>query len=94
MVLLEYPTRMVVTEIKNGKDSEHLRLHPGKWFIVSTRETDGAAWSFAYQIQIGRRVAFRPRGHFQGRSQGLDVVARYVGPTSNCGTDVPQKGSK
>jgi len=64
--------------VKNRREAEYLEAHPNEWFTVTTCETLDAAWSFAHQISIGRRAAFRPKGKFEGRSSGLDVLGRYL----------------
>ena len=66
--------------VKHKEEAAFLVAHPGEWFKVTTRETIDAAASFGHQISIGRKRAFRPPGHFEGRTHGLDVMGRYVGP--------------
>lgn len=68
---------------------EHLKQHPGAWFKVRTAPTDAAAWAAAYQINTGRRAAFRPASEFEAYTSGPDVMARYIGPETT-----PQDGTK
>ena len=95
MIALERGTpRTGGAEIRHVAEADFLTQHPNEWFVVSTRSTIAAAWVFAHEIRIGKKKSYRPRGEFEASAHALDVLARYVGPTSNGGTDVPQKGSK
>jgi hypothetical protein len=60
---------------------EHLKAHPREWVKVRTAPSDAAAWSAAYQINTGRRAAFRPAEDFEAYTAGPDVMARYIGKT-------------
>lgn len=73
------PARIPAGRVKHLEAAGELRARPGQWLRLTTASSENAAWSFAHQITIGRRAAFRPAGDFEGASSGREVMARYVG---------------
>ena len=74
--------------IVNLAEAAEMQLNPSQWIELADKDTPEAAWSMAHQITYGRRAAFRPRGAFEGKTEGNVVFARYVGDgTENSAED-------
>lgn len=78
-----YEYRSAPTKIKYLDIAEHMRQNPGTWIKVRTAPTLNAASAASQQIKNGVRAAFRPAGAFDSYTQGLDVIAAYVGGGAN-----------
>jgi hypothetical protein len=78
----------VSINIVNLSEAAEMQLNPGMWIDLGEKETPEAAWSFAHQITIGRRAAFRPRGTFEGKVDGNLVSARYIGDGAEDSLDI------
>jgi hypothetical protein len=61
------------------KEAEALKARPGEWARITTKPSLNAARTMGSNIAGGILKAFRPPKHFEARSRGLDVWARYVG---------------
>jgi hypothetical protein len=48
--------------------------------IAGEFETADSAKSFAWRVNHGRSVAFRPAGHYLARTEGNRVGVTYLGP--------------
>lgn len=62
-------------------EAAELKARPGQWARVATKQTTSSAGTLASRIKEGQIRAFIPAGHFQAVIRGMDVWARYVGPT-------------
>lgn len=67
------------TRIKWIEEAMQARANPGEWFFLTERDTYDATWSFAHQIVIGRKAAFRPAGSFEAVARDRKVIIRFVG---------------
>ena len=61
--------------------AEALKKNPGEWALVmeGLTQTRTKASSTALAIRRGAYKAFKPEGHFEAKSSGGKVWARYVG---------------
>lgn len=80
---MSYEYRPSPLRIKYANLAEHMKTTPGVWVKVRTAPTEAAAWAAANQIKTGRRAAFRPAGAYDSYTNGLDVIAAYVGGGEN-----------
>lgn len=63
--------------------AKELRENPGKWALIGSCSTPGAARQRAYAIRKGRQKGFEPAGAFRAESHTMlgqyVVYAVYVG---------------
>jgi len=63
-------------------EAEALREHPKRWALLQTCKGEMAAANFASQSRRGEKVAFRPVGEWEFRTNGPEVYVRFVGSGS------------
>ena len=68
----ENPPRPGGSRTDWGQVAAELRENPGKWALVGTAPTKGAAAAKAYQIKTAKAVPFTPAGSFDATSRAVD----------------------